>query len=133
MKPRPLAVLAAVLACGALAACGGASGGAAGEEPVAAPVPADGPPDAQEITVVGTPGLDYEPATISARPGTLTLHLRTDSGPPHDLVFDDESLPSIPAVPQGQERSGTYAFSSPGTFAFVCTFHPGMEGEVVVS
>ncbi len=129
MTRSPAALLAAVLLAGALAACGGAEDEAA----PAAPVPASGAPDAQTVTVLGTEGLDYEPAAVSAAVGQLTLTLTNEGGPPHDLVFSDEALPRIGAVSEGQEESATYVFRSAGTYDFVCTFHPGMEGEVVVS
>lgn len=133
MTVRPALLLCALLLGGGLAACGGGANGGEGDAAPGPAVAASGPPDAQEITLVGTPSLDYEPAVVAARPGTLVLTLRTESGPPHDLVFDDPSLPEIGAVGAGEQASQTYTFSSPGTFDFVCTFHPGMDGQVVVS
>ena len=130
MSRRPV-LLVAVLAAGALAACGGGGdddGAATGSR-----VAAEGPPDAQVATLVGTEGLDFEPSGVSAKKGKLTLTLRTKGGPPHNLVFDDESLPAIGTVEEGQEESQTYTFTADGTYDFVCTFHPGMDGQVVVS
>lgn len=131
MTSRPAGLLTAVLLAGALAACGGADD--AGDDAPATPVAADGAPDAQTVTVLGTEGLDYEPSAVTAAVGTLTLTLTNEGGPPHDLVFSDESLPEIGAVSEGEEQSATYVFEGAGTYDFVCTFHPGMEGQVVVS
>lgn len=52
---------------------------------------------------------------------------------PHNLVFDDKALPAIGTVLGGQELAETYTFTKPGTYDFVCTFHSGMDGSVVVS
>ena len=128
--PRRAGPLTVALLAGALVACGGASEDDAAP---AAPVAASGAPGDQALTVLGTEGLDFEPAVIAAAPGTLTLTLANEGGPPHDLAFSDDSLPSIGAVGEGQEESATYVFESPGTYDFVCTFHPGMQGQVVVS
>ena len=128
---RPAAALTAVLLAGALAACAGSGGGS--DDAPAAPVAASGSPDDQSITVLGTEGLEYEPATITAAPGSLTITLAVQAGPPHDLVFDDDELPSIGTVAEGEQGSATYAFEGAGTYDFVCTFHPGMQGQVVVS
>ena len=123
---RRLAPLLAVLAAGALAACGG------GGQEQAAVVPATGPPDAQVVTVFGTDGLDFEPAAVSARPGALTLTLENKGGTPHDLVFADKALPSISAVSGGQRKAARYTFTAAGTYDFVCSYHPGMDGQVVI-
>ena len=127
MTRRP-ALLLTALAVGALAACGGGDE----EEPAAAGVAASGPPDAQVVRVLGTSGLEFEPAVVEARTGSLTITLANDGGPPHDLVPDDKDLPAIGAVAAGQEKSATYRFTSAGTYDFVCSFHPGMDGRVVV-
>lgn len=129
MTPRPT-LLIALLAAGALVACGG---GESAPDDAAAPAVAQGSADAQTATVVGTPTLAYEPAVVAAQPGALTLTLRTVDGPPHNLVFDDDSLPSIGTVGAGEQLAVTYTLTDPGTYGFVCTFHPGMDGEVVVS
>ncbi len=129
MTSRRAGLLSAVLLAGALAACGGG----ADDDAPATPVAASGPPDAQTVRVLGTEGLDFEPAAVRAAVGTLTLTLTNEGGPPHDLVFSDEALPRIGAVSEGQEESATYVFDTAGTFDFVCTFHPGMQGQVVVS
>ena len=131
MTRRPVLLVSALL-LGALAACGG-GGDDDGTAAPASRVSAEGPPDRQTATLVGTEELDFEPAGIEAQKGSLTLTLRTDDGPPHNLVFADESLPDIGSVSEGREESQTYVFTAAGTYDFVCTFHPGMNGQVVVS
>ncbi len=115
----------------ALAACGGGGGGnerAAGTE-VAAP----GPADRQTATVVSNDELRFDPGVVRAKVGTLVLTHRNSGKIPHNLVFDDKQLGAIGTVTGGQEKSITLTFTEPGTYDFVCTFHSGQTGRVVVS
>jgi plastocyanin len=93
---------------------------------------AEGPADAQTFTIHGTDADAYDPATVQAKVGKLTLALRT-GGVPHDLTFDEKALSGIPVVASGETKSTALTFEKPGTFTFMCTLHPGMTGKVVVS
>ncbi len=91
---------------------------------------------------------DTDPAVVSATADTL-IEVRDNSfapgaaevavgeivtwdfataSVPHDVVFDDE---------HGSEilREGTWStsFDEPGTYAYECTLHRGMTGEVTVT
>ena len=126
--------LSAVLLVGALAlaACGG--GGDGGSERAASTtVQAAGPADAQTATVVSNDRLTYDPGVVEAAVGRLELTHRNGGEIPHNLVFDDESLGAIDTVKGGQEKSITLTFSEAGTYDFVCTFHSGQSGKVVIS
>jgi plastocyanin len=125
---RTLPVLLPLLAL--LAACGsGSSGSAAGGTSVAA----QGSGDAQTVTVKGNQKLQFEPQTVTAKVGTLRLTFGLDGSTPHDLEFKDAGVgPAIPTV-TGAPVTGTFTFTKPGTYTFVCTIHPGMDGKVVVS
>lgn len=125
----PIALLAAALV---LSACGG--GGADGPgEANGGTVQAEGPADAQAATVVSVDGLRYDPGTVEAVVGTLELTHRNASDVPHNLTFDDDALGAIDTVTGGQSTTITLTFSEPGTYVFVCTFHSGQVGQVVVS
>lgn len=122
--------LAALLVAGAVLS------GCAGAQPhprTGGTVQATGPADEQTATVVSVDGLRYDPSSVQARVGTLTLTHRNDSPVPHDLAFTDDGLGAIATVTAGQSRSTTLTFDTPGTYDFLCTFHPGQVGEVVVS
>lgn len=126
--------LLAVLIALPLAACGSSSSspgdsGDSGDPGVAAA----GPADAQTITVDSTDDLDFVPEVIAAKVGTLTITLGNSGQISHNLVFDDKGLPAIGTVTGGKTLSATYTFDKPGTYTFVCTFHNGMDGKVVVS
>jgi len=124
----PTALLGAALA---LTACGGGDDGPG--EPNGGTVQAEGPADAQTATVVSVDGLKYDPGTVEAVVGTLELTHRNASDVPHNLTFDDDALGAIDTVTGGQSKAITLTFSEPGTYVFVCTFHSGQVGQVVVS
>jgi plastocyanin len=115
-----------------LAACGGGGDERADRGP-GATVQASGPPEAQEATVVSNDRFRYDPGVVQARVGTLTLTHRNGGQVPHDLVFEDDELGAIDTVTAGQAKSIELTFSTPGEYDFVCTFHSGQTGKVVVS
>lgn len=127
---RRAALLGVVLL---LSACGGGGGGDRADRAPGGTVQASGPPSAQVATVVSNDALRYDPGIVEAQVGTLTLTHRNGGQVPHDLVFDDDALGAIDTVTGGQAKSIELTFSSPGEYAFVCTFHPGQTGKVVVS
>ncbi len=138
MSPRPTRLTVALLSLSAVAACGGgsegASDGAAGRaEDARSEVVAAGPADAQTVTVDTLDTLRFNPERVTAKVGTVALTLTNTGGVPHNLVFDDPGLAAIDTVTGGQSRTQSYTFTAPGTYDFVCTFHSGMDGQVVVT
>ena len=123
--------LLALLTVLPVAACGSGSSSSGGS--TQAGVAAAGPANAQTITVDSTDDLDFVPEVLEAKVGTLTITLGNSGQVSHNLVFDDPGLPAIGTVPGGRSLSATYTFDKPGTYTFVCTFHNGMDGKVVVS
>jgi plastocyanin len=111
----------------------GCAGGGAPDRAATTSVDATGPADRQEATVVSNDELRYDPGIVQAQVGTLVLTHRNSGRIPHDLVFDDASLGRIDTVNGGQSRSITLTFSQPGSYDFVCAFHTGQTGKVVVS
>lgn len=126
MTRRLLALLLLV----ALAGCARTS--PAAPQPGGGTAAASGPPSAQTVTVHGTDRLQFVPQTVTARVGTLTLTL-ANGGVPHDLVFAQPGLGSIPPTSGPQTRSVVVHFTHPGRYVFTCTLHPGMQGVVVVT
>jgi plastocyanin len=125
---RPLVLLAVLSLASLTAACGGShepkAGGGTGTT--------TGPADAQTFTIRGNDQDQYVPQTVAAKVGTLTLTLQ-NGGVPHNLTFQDTSLPGIGVVSGSGTKSTRLTFRTAGTFVFECTIHPGMEGKVVVS
>ena len=122
----PLILAATALA---VAACGGGSSSSRAADTT---VQTEGLPDAQTATVVSNDQLRYDPGIVQAQVGTLELTHRNGGSVPHNLVFDDRSLGAIDTVTEGQAKSITLTFSEPGSYDFVCTFHSGQTGKVVV-
>lgn len=69
---------------------------------------------------------EFEPAAVEVPVGTeVTWTWEGDSD--HNVVADDFS--------SDVQSEGTYArtFDEPGTYAYNCTLHAGMEGAVIVT
>jgi plastocyanin len=72
-------------------------------------------------------GIRFSPATVTIRRGQTVTWKFDDGSIPHNVVatrFHSSSTKS----------SGTYTvrFTRAGTYSYVCTIHPGMQGKVVV-
>ena len=82
---------------------------------------------AAETHVVTMEGMGFKPAQLTVRAGDtvvwknqdLTPHTATAEG-----VFDSKNI-----APQA---SWTWTAAKPGKHPYVCTYHPGMKGEVEV-
>ena len=127
LRPTPV-VLALLVVSVSVSACGGSSSPGAASASVAAA----GPASAQTVHVDGNSSLLFDPATITAKVGELTIELGIKGGTPHNLEFTEGNRAKIPLV-TGPPQKASYTFASAGTYSFVCTIHPGMAGKVVVS
>jgi len=68
----------------------------------------------------------FEPTTLTVTPGTVVSWTNVDSAP-HTATgegFDTERLD------EGESAEAT--FEAPGTYEYICDFHPRMEGRIVV-
>ncbi len=131
---RSTATAAALLALTlALAGCGGSSSATVAEQAGSAPTAtASGAPSAQEFFLQGNDQDEFVPARFSAKVGSLALTLR-NGAVPHNVVFDDSSLTGIPTISGAETKTTMLTFAKAGTYTFVCTIHPGMDGAIVVS
>lgn len=116
-----------------LAGCGGGDDDAAPATGGTDAVTTTGAADAQTATVGMNDKLAFDPTTVQARVGTVTLDVENEGRVPHNLVFDDEALGKTGTVSGGDTEPLKVVFDKAGTFTFVCTFHSGMDGKVVVS
>ena len=86
-------------------------------------------PTAPAGTSVRMAGSRFEPATLTAAAGT-TIRWFNDDALPHTVTAADSSWDSGNLAPGGAfERR----FDSPGTYAYLCRYHPGMTGTIVVA
>ena len=126
---RPLAAAAALLL---LAGCG--SSGKAGTSGLAVTgtVTASGAPASQTVRLGMSDALKFTPNVVHAAVGSLALTVENTGSIPHNLVFDDASLGKTDTVKGHATATLTVPLAKAGTFRFTCTFHSGMDGEVVV-
>ena len=86
-------------------------------------------PTAPAGTSVRMAGSRFEPATLTVAAGT-TVRWFNDDTPPHTVTAADGSWDSGNLVPGGSfERR----FDTAGTYAYLCLYHPGMTGTIVVT
>jgi plastocyanin len=112
----PLALAAALV----LAGCGDEGGGDGTGVAAAAPVTG--------VTRVAAKDTKFTPPAIQVPAGTTVTWAFEDGLVPHDVTGDGWRS----GDPQGK---GTFAhtFDRPGTYAYRCTLHDGMNGRVVVT
>ena len=121
---RSTAVVGALALAAAIAACGG---GGARERPTADSV---APPGASRSTPAGATvdmaDLRFEPRRLTVERGR-TVTFRNVGKVTHNAK--GRTFFSRVVEPGGSYR---HTFDRPGTFDYVCTFHPGMEGILTV-
>jgi plastocyanin len=137
-------VAGAVLAVGALAACGPGSGGGS-----AAPTSADanlgkvttGPDGVQQVTLHTEDDYVFTPNQFTVHPGKVALTV-TSVGHEltHNFRFSPGGGPStigaqILLLPSGQKQTIDFTVTTPGSYRFECSFHAdlGQVGTMTVS
>lgn len=95
------------------------------------PVQPAGPAAAKVEEVNATnKGGDFKPTSITVKAGE-SVEWANHSGNIHNVTFDDKSLGN--SLTMSSNDTFSKKFDKPGTYHYTCTFHPGMEGTVVVS
>ena len=115
MVTRTLSLCLAAAAIG-LAACGGSD-----DEPAATSAA-----KSSGGTAVAVADNSFSPATIEVAVGD-TVTFENEGQIPHTVTGDDFDSGSM-------DPGGTFTFtaSEAGSFSYVCTFHPGMQGKIEV-
>jgi plastocyanin len=127
-----LALLLACLALGlVVAGCGGDDddddgGGGGGGATTEQPADGGGGGGGAEVTMEG---IEFRPAEITVAAGDTVTWTNNDSAG-HDVTGDDFESGEPGGIAQGDTFEHT--FEEAGTFDYVCTVHPGMEGTVTV-
>jgi plastocyanin len=78
---------------------------------------------------VSMEGIAFEPAEVTVSAGDTVTWTNNDSVG-HDVTADSFSSGEPGAM--GGGATFEHTFDEAGTFDYVCTVHPGMEGSVVV-
>jgi plastocyanin len=131
---RWIALLLACMALGlVVAGCGddddddGGGGAATTEQP--AGEDGDGGGGGGGGAEVSMEGIAFQPAEVTVSAGDTVTWTNNDSVG-HDVTADSFSSGEPGAMASGDMFDHT--FREAGTFDYVCTVHPGMEGTVVV-
>ena len=122
---------AALLICLPLLVTGCSSGSSKGSGgPFATTV---GAADAQTVTIGMTDQLQFNPSSINAKVGTVTIDVKNLGKIPHNLHFAQSELGKTETVGGGTSDPLKVTFTKAGTFTFLCTFHSGMGGKIIVT
>ncbi|MGH7883584.1 MAG: cupredoxin domain-containing protein [Candidatus Dormibacteraceae bacterium] len=82
----------------------------------------------EQVNATGMGGA-FSPAQVNIPVGGSVQWIN-HSGNVHNVTFDDSSIGTSPIMYANATYSKT--FTKPGTYHYACTYHPGMEGTVIV-
>lgn len=121
-------VAAALMGGLVLTAC---DGGDAADDAGGDTAPAEG----NVVEVLGTHSLDFEPTSLTAEAGEVTVELTTEDGVNHDFVIEDLDDLLVAEADAGETATGTVDLE-PGEYTFYCSVPghrpAGMEGVLTV-
>lgn len=83
-----------------------------------------------ETVVVKVKDMEFDPASVTIKPGD-TVKWEWEASLPHDVVSDDDA-PEAYNSELITEGEYSYTYEEAGTYGYHCTPHPTMTGEVIV-
>ncbi len=126
--PVLLAAVAIALGSVLIVVLGGDSSGGASTTPASAGPAASQPSAPKGAATVDIADFMFEPAVVTVTAGSKVTWVNRDSAP-HTAtagdVFDTGTLK------KGAKK--TLTFDTPGTYAYICDFHPFMKATVIVT
>ena len=114
-----LAVSAAVVAVVAISGCGGGSGGTKNKEQGT---------KSQALRPISIAGFKFKPETITVAKGTKVTWKNVDNA--EHTATDPKRAFDTGAIKKGASK--TLTLSKPGTYAYICDFHPFMKATIIV-
>jgi plastocyanin len=88
----------------------------------------DATPDAAPGAEVTVAGFAFQPETLTAAQGA-TVTWTNEDDVPHTATATDGTFD----VSLSPGASGSHRFDEPGTYAYACSLHPQMTGQITVS
>jgi plastocyanin len=87
---------------------------------------------AAESTQITIQNFSFEPKALTVVPGTEVTWFNGDEEP-HNIVNADPGQPRL-FRSQGLDGGEKYSFTfdKPGTYRYICSIHPHMEGTIIV-
>jgi plastocyanin len=131
-RMRSTVIVAGLGLLGTLCACGNGPpevAGAGAGQTVGVAGSNIGSPGAK---VIANSALQFAPGTITVPTGQVIQWTVAPDSVPHNVTFDvDSALNSAPTLGPGETWEAK--FTVPGTYAYHCTIHSGMDGQVTVT
>lgn len=126
-RKLPRVILPALLLLGA-AACDDA--GDATSDPATSPTVQHESTDSDEVgsVVIEVGDNSFAPDETEVAVGEIVTWDFSTADRPHDVVFDDQHGSAIL-----EEGTWSTSFDQPGTYAYECTLHSGMTGQITVT
>jgi plastocyanin len=82
--------------------------------------------------VTANSSLHFAPGSITVSAGPIIQWTVAPDSVPHNVTFDSNGTLTSPAT-LGPGESWQVKFTVPGTYAYRCTIHDGMNGQVTVT
>ena len=115
---------------------GGGGAGSPSASPGASAPAGEGGAGGASLTIGTDPGaaLVFDPIEAAAPGGgEISIVFENRATVPHNLTFDDPiGAATATVVPAGASETITFAAPEPGSYDFVCTLHPGMDGVLTI-
>ncbi|MEJ7894654.1 MAG: cupredoxin domain-containing protein [Solirubrobacteraceae bacterium] len=128
----PALACALLAALALLAACGSDEepGGAAPAPAASTPAPASAGPAADAAVVVKIKDFLYAPETVTVKKGARVDFENLDTAPHTATIAEGAMKFDSGTIEKGETKS--VSFAKPGTYAYICLFHPYMKGTITV-
>jgi plastocyanin len=118
------ATLAALVATALLAGCGD------GGDSATTANPAKAAPTAKPTTTITIANFLYDPTPATVKAGTKISIRNTDAAP--HTITDGGSGKAFDSGTVKGKATGSLTIDKPGTYKYICEFHPFMKGELTV-
>lgn len=82
---------------------------------------------APQTPTVHMSDFSFKPDKLTVQAGDTVTFVNDDSAT-HNVTSD-----SFKSGDLAEGKSWSYTFSKAGTYTYVCTYHPGMQGTIVVN
>lgn len=90
------------------------------------------PVHAQVPAAVNIQGFAFNPTPLNITTGTQVTWTNMDNAP-HTATSSTGAPASFNSGSLGNGQSYSFTFTTPGTYSYICTIHPSMTAQVVVS
>lgn len=126
---RAALVTAGLLVCVVVAACGGSSSGG-GTGVTNSPQTAATATATSGVPTVTIQGFAFHPSTLVINKGMKVKFVQEDTITHNVTGSSTSSFIHSPLLTKGQ--SYTVTFTKSGTYSYICSIHPNMQGKVIV-